>query len=87
MAERNASGDWVRAALWLLVVLVIGAYGFAYAVGERIGSHAQDSSQHPNKEYLDERFRNVDQKLADLSDQLKEFRASLDRRGTRRGDR
>ncbi len=54
MAERNNGGTWVRAALWLLVVLVLGAYAFAYAVDQRATNHAQDSNMHPNKEYLDE---------------------------------
>ncbi len=65
---------WLRAALWLLFALIVGAYGWGLTVNDRLDAHAGDRLSHVSREYLDVRFGHVEGRLVDLRAEIRGLR-------------
>ncbi len=74
----KANGDWLRAALWLIIVLVLGAYGYAWSISSTVAEALLRETTRPqsalSKDYIDAKFEDLQKQITQVRDDIRELK-------------
>ena len=68
------SNEWLRLVLYGMCALILGAYGYTYAISKSLEAY-KDSR--PSREFLDERFNSMEKRLGNMEMGQKEMREDI----------